>query len=432
MKIHHRLPSATWLTAGIATTSVVGAGRPTWPTAPRGPPCSSDHPDHAGLPRPTTSASSRRASTAGERAERPPCVPPVGPVQAARRARGRRLRDRRGHDRRGAADGRSSAGAGSPASGSAADADPAGARRRPRRTTTATTMGTTTATTTADDCGPVVPAAHDDGRARPTTTTRMTTMTQPGTTRTTSTRTTTSDEDDDEDDESALGDRQGHLHPRSAPARAASAAASLAAPRSSRPPAAAAVRAAMSRPSPVLPGPGQRPGCGAANPGPSSATTSTASRPPAVGGTSQLERRAVPSGVWAKTLSIRTSTRSRGRRRPAPPSSGPGSAAAWSAPALVLGQRPPELHPVAHDRGQRRWTAARSVRTGRRASLHDRVDGALQDGDVLAEPSAELGVARRASASRRRAVTGVRSRCERSPTAARSLARSSRCARPGR
>ena len=77
--------------------------------------------------------------------------------------------------------------------------------------------------------------------------------------------------------------------------------------------------------------------------------------------------------------------------------------------------------------------ASREVGADRSARLaHDRVDAALEHADVVAGAAAPSSASDTASASRRSAVTGVRSRCERSATAGRSATSSSlvRSARP--
>ena len=151
-----------------------------------------------------------------------------------------------------------------------------------------------------------------------------------------------------------------------------------------------------------------------ANPGPSSATTTTP--PPS---RRRLHGRRVsptPSGVCAMTLpSSASSAASRSAAVVRTSSSRCGGRCQRDRPALVLGQRAPERDPLRRPPPERRSARRRRRAPARRASSDQRVDLAGELVDVGTEPVAFAPGGSR-PASRRSAVIGVRSRCERSAT----------------
>ena len=202
-----------------------------------------------------------------------------------------------------------------------------------------------------------------------------------------------------------------------------------------------AVRRAISRPSPELPRRSVRPPAG--NPGPASTTTSSTVAAPAVTSTSKE----VPSGVCAKTLSTRTSTRSVSAAR----SSGTKAAAPRAGPPRADGAgrrraadqktsrrgRPPSRSlapwaagPVDGRRASARWSRWRVgdgdvllSRSPQSGSV-DSVGVESQRGDRRAQPVGQVTDASRSAASRTR-MRSARTFSERASAWATSVPRTS-------
>ena len=112
------------------------------------------------------------------------------------------------------------------------------------------------------------------------------------------------------------------------------------------------------------------------------------------------------SGVWAKTLSTRTSMTSARSSAARGTTAGASGTLDLHRATLVLGESPPKRHPLTPPPRRRRRSSRRFSRTGASGVAHDRVDAALQDADVLTAAGAATSVSATVSASSRRAVTG--------------------------
>ena len=185
------------------------------------------------------------------------------------------------------------------------------------------------------------------------------------------------------------------------------------------PPACSAVRRAMSRPRPVEPpplAPRRRTSASGGSPGPASATSEPgpAARP---GRQPHGERRPV-RGVREHVAEQRVDAAPRGRRRPTATGSGPAGRSRCDRPLRVLGQHRPERDPVGDHRG--RVAARHGIGRAAAGGLDDRGDRPLEGARRRPRCGRRPRPAAGASASSRSAVSGVRSRCDRSATVSRS------------
>ena len=187
------------------------------------------------------------------------------------------------------------------------------------------------------------------------------------------------------------------------------------------PPEDSAVRRAMSSPRPVEPPPLRpRPTSVTSNPGPSSATVTSA--PPAGRGRTAT-RTPLPSGVCAKTLPRSASSAAPRSACATRTGSGPSARSTSIGAALLLGQHRPEPHPVADHRDRVAAGAdAFADRCGGPRGSPRRCRGSSAS---TASSSRSRSGAGRASTSSRSAVSGVRSRWARSAAPSRSAASSS-------
>ncbi len=99
----------------------------------------------------------------------------------------------------------------------------------------------------------------------------------------------------------------------------------------------------------------------------------------------------VPSGVWAKTLSMSTSSRSARSLADTGTTRGPVATSTLERTPVVLGERRPEGDP-AGDRGRRVAAGGEGALHRAPGLLDDLVDGQLEHGDVVLQPLRHRGV----------------------------------------